>query len=271
MSLKVKDLAIIMEEYAPPEFKESYDNVGLMIGDRKCEVTSILIALDCTLDVIEEAKRKNCNFILTHHPILFRKPTNITTDTLLGRKIIEIIKNNINVYSSHTNLDSISGGVNDIIMNILELKNYKTIELSEKRTNTDDCTGIGRIALLNEPITLREMCDRVKRHLNIPFLRYSGDDSIKIRKIAVINGSGQDYFQAAKILGADCIVTGDTTYHYISDLEEEGVSVIDAGHFGTEWPAIEIIANLLKNKIRSMGFDNLVFVSEVNKNPYKYI
>lgn len=270
MPLTIKDIDKIMEEYAPSNFKESYDNVGLMIGDKKAKVSSILVALDCTLNVIEEAKKKECNLIFTHHPLLFKKPTNITTDTLLGKKIIQIIKNEINVYSSHTNLDSVKGGINDIIMQLLGFDKYETIELSDKRKDDDCSTGIGRIALLDEPIRLCDMCDSIKQSLNIPLLRYSGDDTIKLKKIAVINGSGQDYFSEAKRLGADCIITGDTTYHYVSDLEEEGIPIIDAGHFGTEWPAMEVLAKWLKNKLEIMGFNNFVYISELNKSPYKY-
>ena len=100
MFLKVKDIENIMEEYAPSIFKESYDNVGLMVGDSKRLVTKILVALDCTMDVIQESKNKGCNFILTHHPLLFVKPKTITKGTILGRKIIELIRSDINVYSS---------------------------------------------------------------------------------------------------------------------------------------------------------------------------
>lgn len=270
MTLKVRDIHKIMEEHAPARFKESYDNVGLMIGDKECEVTGILVALDCTLEVIEEAKHKKCNVILTHHPLIFKKPNNITTDTLLGRKILELIKNDINVYSSHTNLDSIKGGINDIIMELLGFENYSTIEQSERRSDNDSSTGIGRIATLNKAITLSEMCDRMKTRLDISSVRYSGDDSSKVRKVAVINGSGQDYFNAAKKLGADCIITGDTTYHYVSDFNEEGISIIDAGHFGTEWPAMKAVAKWLGGKLKSKEFKNSVVVSEKTKNPYKY-
>jgi dinuclear metal center YbgI/SA1388 family protein len=270
MTLKVRDIDKIMEEHAPAKFKESYDNVGLMVGDRECEITSILVALDCTLEVIEEAKKKGCNLILTHHPLIFKKPANITTDTLIGKKILEIIKNNINVYSSHTNLDSVKGGINDILMELLGFNNYYTIEPSDRRGDNDNSTGIGRITTLSEPITLSEICDKIKTSLNIPFVRYSGEDSSKVKKIAVINGSGQSYFSEAKRLGADCIITGDTTYHYVSDFNEEGISIIDAGHFGTEWPAMKVVARWLKNRIESKGFENSVFESEFNKSPYKY-
>jgi dinuclear metal center YbgI/SA1388 family protein len=270
MPLKVRDIDKIMEERAPSKLKEDYDNVGLMVGDMESEITSILVALDCTMQVINEAKEKKCNFILTHHPLLFKKPANITKDTLLGKKIIEIIKNDTNVYSSHTNLDSVKGGINDTIMKLLGFDKYNTIELSEKRDCEDQVSGIGRIAELREAVTVDEMCHRVKECLNIPFLRYSGSGDKKVKKIAVINGSGQSYFNDAKKLGADCIITGDTTYHYVSDLEEEEIAVIDAGHFGTEWPAVEILAKWLNNIIELKGYKNSVFISESNKNTYKY-
>lgn len=270
MSLRVRDINRLIEQYAPSKFKEDYDNVGLMVGDMECEVTSILVALDCTLEVINEAKEKKCNFILTHHPLLFKKPLNITKGTLLGKKIIELIKNDINVYSSHTNLDSVKGGINDTIMQLLNFQDYNTIELSKRNEEDDKISGIGRIAKLREAITVDEMCSRVKKCLNVPFLRYSGDENKIVKKVAVINGSGQSYFNEAKKLGADCIITGDTTYHYVSDFQEESIAVIDAGHFDTEWPAVVILAKQFKNKIETMGHKNSVLISESNKNPYKY-
>lgn len=271
MSLKVKHIKNIMEEYAPLHLKESYDNVGLMIGDLESEVTSILVALDCTLDVIEEAKEKNCNFILTHHPILFIKPTSITTETLLGKKIIEIIKNDINVYSSHTNLDIVSGGLNDILMDILSLKTVEVLEPSYNFKNPDKDCGIGRLAILDNPITLESFCNKVKKVLEVDNLRCNISKDMLINKIAVINGSGEDYFEIAKSKGADCILTGDTSYHYVSDYSEENIAIIDAGHFATEWPAMKFFANKLKQKINEFGFDNDVIISERTIDPYKKI
>lgn len=270
MYLKVEDVHSIMEKHAPSVLKESYDNVGLMVGNMKDEVTSILIALDCTLEVIEEAKQNKCNLILTHHPLLFKRPDSVTTDTLTGRKIIELIKNNINVYSAHTNLDSVKGGINDIIMDLLQLTSCHVIDPSGIQYYAEDHCGIGRIGKLESPVTLKELCNRVKDNLNIAMVRYSGSESKIINKIAVINGSGESYFNSAKLLGVDCILTGDTTYHYVSDLNEEGIAVIDAGHFETEWPAMKRIAEFLIQKIQSDGFCSTVILSKVNRSPYKY-
>lgn len=269
MPLKLIDIMKIIEGYAPTYLKEEYDSVGLMIGNSDDVVTSILIALDCTLEVIEEAKEKKCNLILTHHPLLFNKPDSITTETLLGKKIINLIKNNINVYSSHTNLDMALGGINDIITQLLGYNQWQVIETSNCIQNNKTKIGIGRLITLEEGVELSTLCDNLKKKLEILHLRYSGRDNQKINKIAIINGSGQDYFNKAMQLGANCIITGDTSYHRVSDLEEQGIAVIDAGHFETEWPAVKILGNKLENNIKYLGFSNNIFISEVCKSPYK--
>lgn len=269
MSLKVRDFKKIIEDFAPVRLKEDYDNVGLMVGDLDKDVTSILVALDCTMDVIKEASEKGCNLIFTHHPLLFRKPSSITTETLTGKKIIELIKNDISLYSAHTNLDSVENGINDTIMNLLGFNQYITIEPSQRRELKDNKSGIGRLAALDKEITLKDLCSKVKKSLKIPYVRYAGEDSMTIRKVAVINGSGQDYFSLAKKMGADCIITGDTSYHYVSDFAEEGIGIIDAGHFATEWPALKILAYMIEVNLIRMGFNNKIIVSEKAKDPYK--
>ncbi|MFU0825403.1 Nif3-like dinuclear metal center hexameric protein [Clostridium sp.] len=269
MALKVRDIKEVIEKFAPVSLKESYDNVGLMVGELDKEITSILVALDCTMEVIKEAVEKNCNLIITHHPLLFKKPSSITGETLAGRKIMELIKNDISLYSAHTNLDAVDGGINDTVMNLLGLNEYVTMELSSGRCSEDNKSGIGRLASLDESITLKDLCIRVKRSFKIPYVRYAGEDSMKIKKVAVINGSGQDYFSLAKKMGADCIITGDTSYHYVSDFSEEGIGIIDAGHFGTEWPALKILAFMLEIKLQRDGHKTKVLVSEKVKDPYK--
>ncbi|WP_102400170.1 Nif3-like dinuclear metal center hexameric protein [Haloimpatiens massiliensis] len=270
MSLKVKDIEEIMENYAPSKFKESYDNVGLMVGDKEDEIKGILIALDCTLKVIEEAKEKGCNLILTHHPLIFNKPSSITKDTLQGRKIIELIKNNLNLFSSHTNLDSVYGGLNSLIMKKLGFEDYSTMELSPVREPGDNVTGVGRLAILNEAISIKDLCRMVKNKLRVPFIRYTGDENWKVDKIAVINGSGEDFFSISKKLGAQCIITGDTTYHYASDYTEEGISIIDVGHFETEWPAFKMFGELIQEQLKEKAYNVDIIISEKTSRVYKF-
>ena len=195
--IKVNNIIKEMELLAPTYLKEDFDNVGLMVGDKNKEVKKVLLALDCTLKVIEEAKKENVELIITHHPLIFKRPSSITTDTLQGKKIIELIKNDISLYSSHTNLDSVENGLNDTIVSILGFDNSKILEKNKR----DDKAGLGRIVSLNESIQLEDLISKIKKSLNINNLRVvKGKD--KVNKIAIINGSGQDFIGKAVALGA---------------------------------------------------------------------
>lgn len=270
MSLTVREFHDVMESIAPSYLKESYDNVGLMVGDFNSEITNIIVALDCTLEVIKEAAEKKSNLILTHHPLLFLKPSAVTMDTLQGKKIMELIKNNINVYSSHTNLDVVKGGLNDIIAEILGFRQWSIIEPASANSH-EAHQGVGRISTLDKPTTMKQLCKKVSEALKIHNLKYAGEDDLLISKVAVINGSGEDYFEAALKQGADCIITGDTSYHHVSDYAEICIGVIDAGHFETEWPSMKIFAQLLERNLKEMGFNNSVIISENCRSPYKFI
>ncbi len=151
--VKINEIIDIMEGLAPLNLKESYDNVGFMVGCREREVTKVLVALDCTIKVIEEAKELGVQFILTHHPLLFKKPKTITTDSLQGKKIMKLIENGIALYSSHTNWDTVKGGLNDEFVKILDFQESKIIEVAP----SDPTAGVGRIVQLKEDTTLEEI------------------------------------------------------------------------------------------------------------------
>ena len=143
-----------MEILAPSFLKESYDNVGLMVGTEEKEVKKVLLALDCTKEVIEEAKENNVDLIITHHPLIFKKPSRIIREDLQGWKIIELIKNDISLYSSHTNLDAVKGGINEELVKVLGFKNSKLIENNNIKGYED--AGIGRIVELEEKIIVEK-------------------------------------------------------------------------------------------------------------------
>lgn len=260
---KLKEIIEVMEDFAPLNLKEDFDNVGLMVGDKESEVKRVLLALDCTLDVIEEAKEKKVDLIITHHPLLFKKPSSITTDTLTGKKIIELIKNDINLYSSHTNLDSAKEGLNETIVNILGYDSEELIELNKNARNSNE--GLGRIIRLEEAILLDEFVDNIKKKLNISNVKLVRAAD-KVKNIAVINGSGSSFLDIAYRRGADCVITGDTTYHYASEYKEMGVSIIDTGHFHSEWIVFLEVINKIKDKLEDVE----ILVSENSEDPYTY-
>jgi dinuclear metal center YbgI/SA1388 family protein len=261
---KIKDIIRIMEEFAPKTLKEDFDNVGLMVGDRNKEVKKILLALDCTLDVIQEAKEKRVDLIITHHPLIFRKPSSITTDTLIGKKIIELIKNDISLYSSHTNLDSAENGLNETIVNILGYSTNELIEVNKMARNDNE--GLGRIVRLEDFIKLEDLIEDIKEKLNVKSLKVVKGCE-KVKNIAIINGSGSDFFEKAYKKGADCIITGDTTYHYASDYKELGVSIIDTGHFSSEWIVFLQVINKLTDKLQDIE----ILISTKSEDPYTFV
>lgn len=261
---KIKDIIRIMEEFAPKTLKEDFDNVGLMVGDRNKEVKKILLALDCTLDVIKEAKEKSVDLIITHHPLIFRKPSSITTDTLTGKKIIELIKNDISLYSSHTNLDSAENGLNETIVNLLGYSTNELIEVNKMARNDNE--GLGRIVRLEDFIKLEDLIEDIKEKLNVKSLKVVKGCE-KVKNIAIINGSGSDFFEKAYKKGADCIITGDTTYHYASDYKELGVSIIDTGHFSSEWIVFLQVINKLRDKLQDIE----ILISTKSEDPYTFV
>lgn len=258
---RVSDIIEKIEEFAPKFLKEDYDNIGLMVGDKEKDVQKVLLALDCTKEVINEAINLNVDLIITHHPLLFKKPKNIVKGDLVGDKIITLIKEDISLYSCHTNLDSTKGGINETIVKVLGFDSQEIIEPRESK----GC-GIGRIVRLEDEIQFSKVIEIVKRNLGINNMRIVRGTE-KVKTLAIINGSGQDFFYEAKNLGADCIITGDTTYHFASDFKEMGVNIIDAGHFSTEYMVFLKTLDFLKEK-----FENVEFIaSKKCIDPYDFV
>ena len=125
--ITVHDVASTIEEFAPKSIQESYDNAGLQIGDPTMIVSGILICLDVTEAIVSEAIEKNCNLIISHHPLIFTGLKDITGRNNTQRIVIKAIQENIAIYSAHTNLDSAKNGVSYEIANILELSDIHTL------------------------------------------------------------------------------------------------------------------------------------------------
>lgn len=266
--MKISEFEKIINEFAPTSLKESFDNVGLMVGESDKEITNILVALDCTLEVINEAIENNCNLIFTHHPLLFRKPSSITDRTLQGKKILKLIQNNIALYSAHTNLDAVEGGINDTIVEILGFGKGEILDRNENAKKINVNGGIGRLIALDKEITLKDILSIVKNKLNIQDLRYAGDLNKIIRKAAIINGSGQDFFEISKSKNADLIITGDTTYHFVSDYNEEDIAIVDIGHFSSEFAPLIKVSNDIMKILSGNNFNGEMLVAKTSKNPF---
>lgn len=364
----------LLSDLAPQNYAYNWDNVGIQAGSLNQKTKNVLVSLDINQKVLNEAKEKNCNLIISHHPVIFDELNSIHDQTATGKLIIDSIKNDITLYSAHTNLDVANGGLNDYLANLLGIKDLEGLSLKEKKNYyklvvfgpkknleevrdkiLDNDTGeignysktsfvtngegtfkpeegtnphlgkkgkmaqvkefrfetivkeenlnniinllnkvhpyeevaydiyslendfqeenifLGRIGHLQKEYNLIEYVKIVKEKLDLPSLKYYGEDNSKIKKAALCSGSGADLISKAKFSGADVYITGDVKYHEAQHAEELGLNLIDAGHYGTEKIVKNLLFSYLSKKAAEKNYEVNIFKSELNTNPWKYI
>lgn len=220
----VRDIEQYLYAWAPRELAESWDNVGLLVGDPEAEVHRVLVALDVTPQVVAEAIEKGCQLIAAHHPVMncaWNQVQTVRTDDRQGRVLTELIRHSIAAICMHTNLDAAAGGVNEVLAQKLGLSDLKM--LTEEK--------IGRIGTLKCEIPLVEFTHSVIELLGCNGLRYV-DAGRPVHRVAVGGGACGCYIPQAIAAGCDTFVTSDLKYNDF--LDTEGLNLIDAGHFPTE-------------------------------------
>ncbi|MDK2822604.1 MAG: hypothetical protein PWP71_522 [Clostridia bacterium] len=369
MPLRCRDIINALENLAHPKHAENWDKIGLQIGDPNSQVKKIMVTLDVTISVVEEAIKQGVDLIVVHHTPMFNPLTSIRWDKPQGKIIQYLIQSNINLYCAHTNLDSVQGGVSDILAHKLGLKSIEVLSpgwqekfmkivvfvpegyedqiraaMGEKGAghigNYSDCTfqlfgtgtfrplegtnpfigqkgqlekveeyrietivpeekvsrvlqaiksahpyeevaydlyplanrgicsGLGRIGILPNELTLGELMDKLKEILKIEGIRFVGNIDHKVKKVALCGGSGATLLKDAIKLGAHVFITGDIKYHEAQDAQSLGLALIDAGHFATEHPVVEVVANFLRQYFARNEIE--IIESQINTNPFKF-
>ncbi|MCY4224492.1 MAG: Nif3-like dinuclear metal center hexameric protein [Bacteroidetes bacterium] len=248
-----RDIAQALESWAKPEYAESYDNVGLHVGSPSREITSVMIALELTTEVLREAIDSNASMIITHHPLLFRPLSRILTDDPTGHFIQELLRHDITLYSIHTNLDAASDGVSFALAKLLDVQ-----EPTFLSPHSNGISGMGAIGKLSHPESLKSFNLRVHQQLGSPVFRYTGSLSAMVHTVAVCGGSGGSLIEAALFKGADVYVTADLSYHrFFEVLDSEGhcqMALIDAGHYETEKHTQQLLNRWLEKRFPSVTF-----------------
>ncbi len=267
MSVKCIDIMWLMEDLAPKKYAEEWDNPGLNIGDPESEVKKIIVALDATEAVIDEAIEKSADMIVTHHPLLFHAVKKINYDKPDGRKIMKLIKNNINMFAAHTNLDAVNGGTNDVLAEMIGIKNLSVLALEN-----EEGTGIGRIGEIQGDMTLGMLSVKVKELLGLDAVRVIGNLSSKVEKVALCTGAGSEFMDDAINADCDVFITSDIRYHEAMDAVDKGIALIDATHYATENIIVPVLANYLRKKIENRGIKDVeVIESSVDGQPFVHI
>lgn len=229
--MKLYEIINKLEAFAPKELKEEWDNVGLMLGNKDSEIKSAAVCLDVTEDAVLFAIENDCDLIVSHHPFIMAGLKAIDFKTKKGEMIEKLIKNDIAVYSMHTNFDSAEGGVNDALCEILELKNVEACGMIRKGETKET--------------TLNDFINMVKEKLDASYVTCCGDLDKKIKRVAVCGGAGGSFI--AECLDCDAFLTGEAKYHEYQMACESDFSLVCAGHFETENVSLYKIRDLIKN------------------------
>ncbi len=240
-----------MNRIAPKKLAEEWDNPGLLVGNPRQEIERVLLCLDVSDVVIEQAVKIHAGLIISHHPMIFRPMKAIRTDLPTGRRIEKLLRNGISVFAAHTNLDCAWGGVNDVLAEQIGLTDIVPFERSEE--GEEGMPSLGRMGILPESMTARAFAEKIRDCLPTSYVRLTEAGSHPVRKVALCSGSGAEFIAKAAFLGADAYVTGDVRYHDAQRAVEEGIHVIDAGHFGTEFPVVHALKERLEQELGKLS------------------
>lgn len=259
----IKEIISLIEDYAPLKFQASFDNSGLLCGNPERELTSILLCIDVTEEVIKEAIDKGHNLIISHHPLIFSGLKHITPATYVERCVIDAIKHDITIYAAHTNMDVVSNGVSGRMADKLDLYHRQILQ---PEGDPMDGNGFGIIGELQQPVESMAFLQQVKEIFRCDRLRYTTPHTSSIQRVAVCGGAGASFFKQALAGQSDIYISGDFKYHDFF-LTENRIMIADIGHYESEQFTKEIFYEILTKKISKFA----VQFSEINTNPIKYL
>lgn len=261
----VSDIYDVINRVAPFRSQMGFDNAGLLVGNPAQAVTRVLVALDITLPVIEEAHRLDAQVIVAHHPVIFHPVKSILAGDPVGDKLMALIRYGLSAICAHTNLDVAVGGVNDALAQALGLHEIEVF-LPDGVDERGREYGLGRIGVTDAPVPLSEFAAHVKRALGANGVRYVDVDR-PVQKAAVGGGACGDSLRDAWARGCDVFVTADVKYDVFLDAKALGIGLIDAGHYPTEQVICPVLAQMLAQAFPSLE----VRLSQVHKEPFFYV
>ena len=257
--MKVRDIIQVIEEFAPLSIQEGWDNSGLCVGSPEDEVTSVLIALDCTPELVDEAVACGADMIITHHPLIFSGLKKISPEDMVGEAVIKAIKAGISIYAAHTNADKVLEGVSGAMAARLGLMDVEVLDMD------GEGTGLGAVGNFPEPMTADQAIALVKEKFALKSMKVSKPVEGMISRVAMCGGSGGSLIGAARKAGAQLYISGDISYHNF--FTPEGFMIMDIGHYESEIEIVEILFSLLRKKFPTFA---VRITQNLNSNPIYY-
>ena len=256
--MKIWEITDEIERFAPLSLQESYDNCGYMCGSRENEINGILLAIDITEAVVDEAISLGCNLIISHHPLIFRGIKSLSTDNYINRTLIKAIRNNMTIYAAHTNMDSTQNGVSKVMADKLNLINTRPLVTPQPGADY----GLGIIGELATETKTVNFLQFVKETFNCKVVKHSAICKETVKRVALCGGAGAEFIEKAIGESADIYITGDIKHHDWYRAENR-VIIADIGHYESEQYTKQLFYNIVSKKITNFA----VRYSKADSNP----
>ena len=255
---KLAQIITILERIAPSSLALDFDNSGLNVGDANAEISGITVCLDCTKSVMRESLEKGNNLIVSHHPLIFTPINNLVLGKSTCDEVCFAVKNALNVYSMHTNLDIVDGGINECMAKL-----YSTQKVCSLCSD-----GVGKVVEI-EPVSIEELAKKTEKLFGARVRIVKAGDEL-VNTIAVINGAGgnEECLEKAKELGAQCLITCEVKHHVALYAKKIGVSIIESSHYATEKFFIPTLVRKMQCELEKSGIKINVNQSQIETNPF---
>lgn len=246
--MRCREWIEIFEKLAPEKLACDWDNPGLQVGRQEKEIETILVALDATDAVIEQAVAEQADLLVTHHPLIFKPVKQVNDGNFITRRIVKLLQADICCFAMHTNFDAAPGCMADLAAERLKLQQAEPLEVTGEQDG--EVTGIGRAGNLETPLSLSQLASQVKEAFHLPFVTVYGAEAVTepIRRIAISPGSGGSMIGYGLRKGAQVLVTGDIGHHTGIDAAACQMAIMDAGHYGLEQIFIPFVADYIQRE-----------------------
>ncbi|MBQ9660942.1 MAG: Nif3-like dinuclear metal center hexameric protein [Bacteroidales bacterium] len=257
--MKLREIIAALERLAPLRLQDEWDNSGLQVGFPDAETGSVLVCLDVTEEIVEEAVEKGCNLIVSHHPLLFKALRQVSDATYQQRCVVKALAAGVSIYSAHTSLDNAPGGVNHRIAEKLGLRQLRWLCPKE-----GEDAGSGLVGELPQPESEEDFLDRVQRIFGVECLQHSAPAGREVRRVALCGGAGAFLMHDAIRAGADCFLSGE--FHYHDYFENQGVLLCELGHYQSEQFTQDLLLEYLGAHCPGLR----LIKTSLNTNPIRY-
>ena len=267
--LSIETVIQFLETRYPLALAESWDNVGLLVGDPAMPVRRVMTCLTVTPESCREAIEERADLIVTHHPFPFHPVRQITTTSNVGSMLWQLIRTGIAVYSAHTAFDSAATGINQQIAEMLDLLDITTL-YPPQNGETTSVQGTGRVGMLAKPVPLIELVETAAKVFKQKVLPYIGDPNRPVQRVAIGCGAAGEFREQAITRKADVFLVGEAKFHLYLEAVANGIAMILPGHYASERFAVEQLANVISDYFREHDNPPMIWSSRWENDPLRF-